>query len=61
MKKEDYENLDIEARINKAMKTMQVIMKFTENDVEKHEADYCFHKLESLKNTTKAIAYKIVK
>lgn len=51
MKQEDINIYDIEYRITTAMTLMKVIISLSTNDIEKHEADYCYHKLGNLLTT----------
>lgn len=50
----DVRNYDIEYRIKNAMALMKVIEEFATNDIEKQEADYCYHKLDNLLTTIMA-------
>lgn len=56
MKQEDINIYDIEYRITTAMALMKVIISLSTNEIEKHEADYCYHKLGNLLTTIRAQA-----
>ena len=58
MKKDDCDNLDIIARLDRAMKTMEVIIKFTDNEILRHQADYAMHKIGNVKTTVIALTEK---
>ena len=55
MNKDDCDNLDIIARLDGAMKTLEVIIKNTDNEILKHQADYARHKIENVKSTVIAL------
>ena len=40
------------------MKLMEVIIKNTDNEILKHQADYTFHKIENVKTTVSALTEK---
>ena len=54
MKQKDINLYDIECRITTAMTLMKLIISLSTNDIEKHEADYCYHKLGNLLTTIQA-------
>lgn len=58
MTERDILTYDIEYRIKSAMVLMKVITDLGTNDIEKHEADYCYHKLDNLLTTIKAKSIK---
>lgn len=58
MTKTDCDNLDIISRLDRAMKLMEVIIKNTDNEILKHQADYAFHKIVNVKTTVIALTEK---